>query len=101
MNSSLTFRRLAATLGALCSALLLSSCGMLETVSLDPAPAAGRTTATAPAPAPSRTLDPKTGLPARPAQCVKEGDSCRDKADTCCAGLVCAGIGASFCINRN
>ena len=99
MNSSLTFRRLAATLGTLCGALLLSSCGMLETVSLDPAAPAARTTA--PASAPSRTLDPRTGLPARPAQCVKEGDSCRDKADTCCAGLVCAGIGASFCINQN
>ena len=98
MNPRLNLRRLAAALGTL---LLLSSCGMLETVSLDPQPAPGRSTASPSAPSAARTTGLATGLPGQPAQCVKEGDSCRGKGDTCCAGLVCAGVGASFCINQN
>lgn len=92
MPASQTLVRLAAAFAA---AALLSACGMWESVSLDPDKAPARPAASAPAPAPA------IALPGQPAQCVPEGGSCRAKSDTCCGGLVCAGIGASFCMTIN
>ena len=94
MPESLKILRRMAASSAL---LLLASCGMFESVSLDPQAAPARAAATTPA----KAAESKSGLPGAPAQCVREGESCRAKTDTCCAGLVCVGIGSSFCMNRN
>jgi hypothetical protein len=95
MPAILKFCRLCAALSAL---LLVTACGMVESLASPPADGAGRTTAPAAPSTPAKPADTRTGLPGLPAQCAREGEACGAKGPGCCGGLVCAGIRSSFCM---
>ncbi len=97
MTALLKFGRLGAALSAL---LLLTACGMLESLSPTPGDSAGKTSPAAAQTAPARPAAAATGLPGQPAQCAKEGESCGARGASCCGGLVCAGIRNSFCLSN-